>query len=332
MLKVGVIGTGGMGSRHIRNIHTKTAAQIVAVMDVDQERAAAVAESVGGCAVYSDTNALINDPDVEAVVIASPDPYHATAALACIAAGKPTLCEKPLAMSTAEAKEILDAEVATGKRLLQLAFMREYDPQHRAIKDVVERGDLGDIVLFRGLHTGYALPEARTGEDVINNSSVHDIHSARWLLQQEVASVYSQCVVSDPARPETCRMLVTHLTFENGSLGILEVNAEAPFGYQVDVELTGSKASIRTPRAVWPTMFTAGQEWQYIDDDWLMRFELAYIYEVQAWVQSVIDGEPTGPSTWDGYAAMVVSDACIESYKTGRPQRVPELVRPNLYK
>jgi len=331
MLNVGVIGTGGMGSRHVRNLHNHTPAQVVAVMDANRSQAEAAAAIVGDCAVYTDMQALVDDRDVEAVVIASPDPHHAAAALACIAAGKPTLCEKPLALTLEQAKHVLDAEVAGGRRLIQLAFMREYDPQHRAIKDVVERGELGDIVLFRGMHTGYPLPQAQTTENVIINSSVHDIHSARWLLQDEVERVYVQRVVSDRAGADTCRMLVTQLTFRSGSLGVLEVNAEAPFGYRVDVELTGTKASVRTPGAVWPTMMTAGKEWKYIDDDWLMRFDQAYIHEIQAWIQSVIDGRPVGPSTWDGYAAMVVVDACVQSSRSGEPQAVPEVKRPSLY-
>lgn len=332
MLNVGIIGTGGMGGRHIRNIHTQTPAQVVAVMDVDEARATAVAASVGGCAVYTDTNALVNDANVEAVVIASPDPFHKAAALASIAAGKPTLCEKPLAMNTPEAKEVLDAEIATGKRLLQLAFMREYDPAHQAVKAVADSGDLGALVMFHGVHTNLALPNARTAEDVIINSSIHDIHSARWLMQQEVVQVHSQCVPSDPERPETCRLLLTQMRFKNGALGLIEVNAEAGYGYQVDVELTGADGSVRTPRAAAAIVRAKGQEWQAIDPDWLVRFRVAYIAEVQAWVQSVIDGEPTGPSTWDGYAAMVVADACVESFKSGNVQAVPELVCPDLYR
>ncbi|MCA9966554.1 MAG: Gfo/Idh/MocA family oxidoreductase [Anaerolineales bacterium] len=331
MLKVGVIGTGGMGGRHVRNLYSQTPAQVVAVMDVDAARVQEVADSVGGCAAYTDTNALINDPNVEAVVIASPDPFHKAAALACIAAGKPTLCEKPLAMNTVEAKEVLDAEVAGGKRLLQLAFMREYDPAHLAVKAVADSGKIGDLLMFRGLHTNLALPHARTAEDVIGNSSVHDIHSARWLMQQEVTQVYSQVVPSDPTRPETCRLLLTHMRFANGGLGLIEVNAEAGYGYQVNVELTGSAGTTSTPRPAAALVKTVGQEWLEIEPNWLVRFEVAYIAEVQAWVQSVIDGRPTGPSTWDGYAAMVVVDACVASFKSGEPQAVPELKRPFLY-
>ena len=331
MVKVGVIGTGGMGCRHIRNLHYQTPAEVVAVMDVDGECAKAAANIVGSCKVYTDAGALMADPTIEAVVIASPDPFHADAALECITNGKPVLCEKPLAMNIDDAKRVLDAEVAVGKRLVQLGFMREYDPAHLALKEVTERGELGDLLMFRGIHTGYALPEPRTTKDVIINSSVHDIHSARWLLQQEVEQVYIKRVVGDAAKPETCRLLVTQLTFNNGCLGVIEVNAESGFGYQVDVELTGSVGSIRTARSPAPIIRAAGQEYQAIDDDWLTRFDLAYIYEIQAWVESLMDGRPTGPSTWDGYAAMVVADACVKSAKSGQPQAVPELTRPSLY-
>ena len=331
MVNVGVIGSGGMGARHIRNLAGQTPAHVVAIMDVDQGRAEAVAAESGGGKVYTDTKALINDPNVEAVVIASPDPFHTEAALGCLEAGKPVLCEKPLATNLADAKKVLDAEVAGGKRLVQLAFMREYDPAHKAVKASVERGDLGRLLVFRGVHTNYGLDYDRTTEDVIINSAVHDIHSARWLLSQEVQHVYVQRIAAAENQPETCRFLSIHMTFKDGSLGFIEVNADSGFGYQVDVELTGSEGSIRTAPSPAPTVKKAGQQFQTIDEDWLVRFDTAYIHEIQAWVQSVIAGKPTGPSTWDGYAAIVVADACVQSAKTRQIQAVPELERPAMY-
>ena len=133
-LRVGVIGTGGMGGRHARNLaHRVSGAELVAVMDLDGARATALAEECGGAAVYGSGPELIGDPRVEAVLIASPDPTHADLAVACIEAGKPVLCEKPLGVDIEDAKRVLDAEVAGGRKLVQVGLMRTFDPQHTAL-------------------------------------------------------------------------------------------------------------------------------------------------------------------------------------------------------
>ncbi len=148
-LKVGVIGTGGMGGRHARNLVLRTpGAQVVGIMDVDEARAMDVAEACGGARVFTDADKLIGDPSVNALVIASPDHTHARLATACINAGKPVLCEKPLATSVADAEDVVKAEVAAGKRLVQLGFMREYDPSHRQIHNAVLSGRLGKPLYF----------------------------------------------------------------------------------------------------------------------------------------------------------------------------------------
>lgn len=332
MIKIGVIGAGGMGGHHARNLATKTpGAKVVAVMDIDRERAAVVAAECGGATVYTDAQAMITDPAVQAVVIVSPDPFHAELVLACLAAGKPVLCEKPLATNIADAKKVLDTELAGGRRLVQLGFMREYDQAHQALKELLDRGDIGRPLMFHGIHTGEGGIEPRTVEDVIINSAVHDIHSARWLLNQEVAQVYTQWVTAEKTRPETCRLLLVQMVFKDGTLGVIEMNADSNFGYQVDVALTGSQGSARTAPASAPTVKQTRKQFQTIDPDWLVRFDTAYIREAQVWVQSLIEKQPTGPTVWDGYVAMVVAAACIQSAKTGQPQAVPGLERPAMY-
>jgi myo-inositol 2-dehydrogenase/D-chiro-inositol 1-dehydrogenase len=109
----------------------------------------------------------VADPEVQALVIASPDSFHAEAVMACLNAGKPVLCEKPLAVTIAETKEILDTEVAGGRRLVQLGFMREYDAAHQALKALLDSGELGQPVLSRGVHVGERFAEPRTIQDVI---------------------------------------------------------------------------------------------------------------------------------------------------------------------
>jgi myo-inositol 2-dehydrogenase/D-chiro-inositol 1-dehydrogenase len=321
-----------MGGRHARNLaHRTSDAKVVAVMDIDTERANAVAAECGSVKVYTDVDSIVDDPDVQALVIASPDPFHAEAVLACLNAGKPALCEKPLATNMADAKKVLDTEMAGGRRLVQLAFMREYDQAHQALKALLDSGGLGEPILFRGIHLAEGWVEPRTIEDVIINSAVHDIHSARWLLNKEIAQVYTQWVRGDAARPETCRLLLGHLVFKDGTLGVIEMNSDTGYGYQVDVEITGTTGSARTSPASAPVVKQSRKQFQPIDPDWLVRFDEAYKREVQNWVQSLLAGQPTGPTVWDGYMAMVVADAFVQSAKTGQPQAVPDLERPALY-
>ena len=95
-VRIGMIGPGGMGQAHIERIHTVIAGgRVVAVSDVDTDHAKAVAERIGGVA-FGTSAELIESPDVDAVMICSYGPAHEVDVLACIAAGKPVLCEKPL--------------------------------------------------------------------------------------------------------------------------------------------------------------------------------------------------------------------------------------------
>jgi myo-inositol 2-dehydrogenase/D-chiro-inositol 1-dehydrogenase len=332
MIQIGVIGAGGMGGRHARNLAHKTPnAKVVAVMDVDVPRAEEIAADCGGAKLFTDVDSIVADPDVQALVIASPDPFHAEAVLAGLKAGKPTLCEKPLAVTIAETKEILETEVAGGRRLVQLGFMREYDAAHQALKALLDSGELGQPILFRGVHVGERFAQPRTIEDVIINSVAHDIHSARWLLKQEFAQVYTQWVRDVADRPETCRLFIGQMAFKDGALGVIEMNTATGYGYQVDVEITGAVGSARTSPAPAPVVKQSRRQFQPIDPDWLVRFDEAYKREVQDWVQSLMAGQPTGPTVWDGYVAMVVADAFVQSAKTGQPQTVPDLEQPALY-
>ena len=262
-VRIGVIGTGGMGGRHVRNLANEVgAAQVVALSDVDTARMQVVAAACGAQHTFTDAHALIDHPDVEAVLVAAPDRFHAALTRACIAAGKPVLCEKPLALSAAEAREIVDAEVAFGRRLVQVGLMREYDPAHLRVKQ------LGKVLAFRGVHINGGTLSWRTVEDVITNSAVHDLHSARWLMGKEVVRVYASYVPYSPDRPDTARLLLIQLTFQSGAVGHIECNMEAGYGYEVDVKLTGETGSAETNSLQSAVVRHANQRGQWIEQDW----------------------------------------------------------------
>lgn len=332
MVGVGVIGTGGIGSVHAQNLAQRTfGARLVAVMDIDRERAEGVAVACGGAQVYEDARALIAADDVDAVLIASPCATHAELTLACIQAGKPVLCEKPLAETLADVERVLQAEVAAGRRLVQVGFMREYDPAHKDLVELLARGDIGRALHFRGVHINVTMGFDRTVEGVIVNSVVHDIHSARWIMGDEIASVTVQSLPARPDRPETCRYLVTQLAFRDGRLGTIQFNDDSDYGYEVQVEITGETGTACTAVGSSPTVRRSGALSQSIERHWAKRFAAAYRDEVQAWVDSLLAQEPAGPSVWDGYMSLLVADACIRSAESGQPVEVPVVERPGLY-
>jgi myo-inositol 2-dehydrogenase / D-chiro-inositol 1-dehydrogenase len=332
IVRVGVIGTGGMGGRHARNLALHTpGAQVVAVMDVDEHRAGEVAKICGGARIFTDGAALIHDADVEAVVIASPDVTHASLALAAIEAGKFTLLEKPLASNLADAERVLRAEMASGRQRLHIGFMREYDPAHRQVKEALTGGAIGRPLLFRGLHTNLGSGRPRSIEDVIINSAIHDIHSARWLMADEVAQVYVEHIPALPSDPESCRLALIQMTFASGGMAVVEMNVDAGYGYEVAINVTAESGSIGADGLLGTILRQQQRAAQSVDPDWLVRFDLAYRTEAQKWIQSVMQREVTGPNTWDGYISMVIADACIRSARTGHPQPVEAMARPSMY-
>lgn len=331
-VNVGVIGAGGMGGRHASNLtYMVAAAEVTAIMDVDSARAEEIAARCGGAKIYNEAEQLISSREVDAVVIAAPNRFHAELTRACIAAGKPVLCEKPLATGGVEAKEVITDEVAGGRRLVQVGLMRQFDPAHVAVKRVSDSGAQGNALVFRSVHINPSSDEVPSLGDVITGSLIHDIHSARWMMGDEIVRVHTSFIPFSADRPDSARYVMIQLQFAGGALGGLECNADAGYGYEIEVSITGETGVVRSSPFQSPVVRHSNASGQWVEEDWLQRFSEAYIIEVQAWVQSILDGEATGPSAWDGYVSILAADACIESGERGQPVSLDLPGKPELY-
>ncbi len=320
-LRVGVIGTGAMGRDHIATLDRYVArARVTAVHDRATELADKVAAPVGA-RVLATPDALIDAEDVDAVLVCSPDPTHLELVLHCLEAGVPVLCEKPLAVTADGTAQVVAAETALaqrrgGGRLVQVGFMRRYDPAYVELKRDVHDGSQGDPVLLHCVHRNPSNHTGMTPEQVVGNAMVHELDIARWLLEDEVVSVSTRTVrrggTWQPGDP-----VVAWLDTAAGALVEVEVFVNAGYGYDVRCEAVGSTGRSALPDLVGP--------------DFQTRFADAYRLELQQWTEAVLAGEPTGPSAWDGHRATVVATACVESLRTGRPVEVPTEPRPALY-
>ena len=332
-LRVGVIGVGLIGADHARRLSGGLGgATVVAVTDVDLDRARAVAAAMPSARVHASGAALVDDEEVDAVLVASSGPTHAAYVLACVAAGKPVFCEKPLATTREACERILDAELAAGRRLVQVGFMRRYDPAYRALKACVADGAVGAPLLVHCAHRNASVPASYGADMMIEDSAVHEIDATRWLLEEEIVAVR----VLEPRRssraPERLRdPLVLLLESAGGVLVDVELSVSVGYGYDVRCEVVGESgtASLGDEGAV--RLVTAGKRSTRVPRDWRDRFADAYEAELRAWLAATAAGGCTGPSAWDGYAAAVVAQTCLAAPRTGEPTTVVLRDRPSLY-
>ncbi len=331
-LNIGVIGAGDIGADHVRRLSAQiSGARVHAVFDVDGDRAAALAGEVGALAGKSAPD-LINDPAVDAVLIAAPGRVHAELTMASIAARKPVFCEKPLAPSSVECVQVMEAESDAGARLVQVGFMRRYDEGYQRVKQAVDDNVIGDVLLAHCIHRNAQSPPLFQSEMLLTESVVHEIDIARWLLAEELIAATVRVPRRSPVAPAGLRdpQLVL-LEAASGAMVDIEIFVNCQYGYDVRCEVVGSAgtASLELPST--GALAAAGTRSETVPRDWKGRFGQAYRDELQQWVNDIREGAPTGPSSFDGYAATAVAEACVRSLHSGDRVAVPLLDRPRFY-
>src|SRR3954451_11965207 len=312
-----------MGATHVRLLATEVrGAEIAAVADADPVRAAAVA---GGARGDDEPLALVAYADVEAVIIASSDATHEGFVLACLEAGKPVLCEKPLAASAAAGLRVVEAEAALGRRLIQLGFMRRYDSGYVAMKAALRDGAVGAPLLLHCIHRNASVPPDYTSDMLITSSAVHEIDVARWLLEDEIVSavVHGPRVPRSPGGLRDPQLVVMETA--GGVLVDVEVFATARYGYDIRCELVGESGTVTLAPPLTVEVRRDGQDAALVPESFGPRFADAYRRELQAWGAAAAEGGAAGPSAWDGYAASAVGEACLRSLAEGGRSHAVEL-------
>lgn len=309
-LRVAVLGVGAMGGDHVGRITERVGgARVTVICDPDLERAEKISAAAPGSRIVVDPFAAITADDVDALVLASPGPAHERQVLACLDAGKPVLCEKPLTTSPQSALAIVEREAALGHTLIQVGFMRRFDDEYVRLKGLIDDSSLGTPLLMHCVHRN---PAARPHFDsamMIRDSLVHEIDATRFLLGEEITAVTVLRPTPSSRAPDGLQdPLLVILETETGRLVDVEVFVNTGVAYEVRTEVVGERGSALIGLEVTP--------------GFRERFAQAYDTEMVRWVQAVHRGAQTGdhtdgPGVWDGYAAAAVCEAGVRSLETG---------------
>lgn len=326
-LRVGVVGAGAMGADHVRTLtRSVPVARVTRVFDRDGERAAAVAAAGSATVAYSAED-LIADADVDAVVVASPDVTHVQLVLACLAAGKPVLCEKPLAVTAVDARTVVDTEITCGRRLVQVGFMRRYDPGFVELKRAVAGGTVGDVRLVHAVHRNASSPTSTSDAGLVTGSMIHELDTVGWLLDDGIAGIRVESPVTDGFRDPQ----IATIWMRGGAMVTAEVFVNAGYGYDVRCEVVGSRGTAALAPASPVSIRVGGLEGVPVHHDFIAHFADAYRRELDAWARAAHAGTAVGPSAWDGYLANLAAEAGVASLASGQRVDFDPGAPPSLY-
>jgi predicted dehydrogenase len=331
-LGVGVLGVGEMGKRHAENLrHLVPEARLVAVADPFPERARQTAGELEIDKYFTSLDDMLACKDVDTVVIATPDKFHAAAITASARAAKNIFCEKPISLTMADAEAAV-AEVTKAGGRMQIGFMRRYDPGYAAAMKRIEHGEIGEPVIFKSVGRDKDAPPMSAFQSGINGmlfytNTIHDFDLARWLMRDEVTEVHAHTTCS--IRPEIAQYgdvvaSVVNLKFERGAIGNIESYQQAVYGYDVRTEIVGSKGAIfvGTLQQTPAVFLSANGGLQNLADHFLTTFAEAYVLEMRDFVHNILHDKLLRVSANDGIRALAIAAAAEASHLQKQPVKI----------
>jgi myo-inositol 2-dehydrogenase / D-chiro-inositol 1-dehydrogenase len=337
-LRVAVLGVGVMGADHVARITSRIAgAKVTVVNDYLTEKADAIAAGIPGCRAISDPLDAIADPDVDAVVLATPGPTHEKQLLACLEHTKPVLCEKPLTTDVETSLEVVKREAALSTRLIQVGFMRRFDHEYARLKALLDSGELGLPLVLHCAHRNPAVPPTFDSAMVVRDSLVHEVDVTRFLFDEEIVSIQIIKPAANPAAPHgLADPQIAIMRTATGKHVDVELFVTTGVAYEVRTEVVAERGSAMIGLDVGLVRKRGDGTWGgEITPGFRERFGQAYDTEFQRWVDAVHRGRSTGdftdgPTAWDGYAASAVCEAGVESLNSGLPAEVKMVDRRSI--
>lgn len=329
---IAVIGIGRAGMIHAENfVHAIPGARLVAIADPMPEALHRAAERLDVKAAFTDYQAVVQHPQVDAVVIATPTALHREIAVAAASAGKHVFCEKPMALRVTECDAMIEAAERSGT-VLQIGFMRRFDESFRAAKTRIDAGEIGDVVQVKTLTHGPSYPRPWMFDLAVSNGPLaevnsHDIDTVRWFTGSEFDEVYAlaanyRTADARQTHPDFYDQVLLTARLANGAQGLVSGAQGVQYAYDARCEILGTHGliTIGTLQGQQTILCTKDKELRQPSiQSWTNLFRDAYLEEDREFVACIREGRSPRATGADGRAAVAVVNAGNRSILERRP-------------
>jgi myo-inositol 2-dehydrogenase / D-chiro-inositol 1-dehydrogenase len=332
MLNTALLGAGRIAGVHATAISSHPGSRLAAVSDINAEAAARLATQYG--AEVRSTEAILADPAIQAVLIATSTDTHSDLIERATAAGKAVLCEKPVDLSLARAKACLTTVAGSGQPVM-IGFNRRFDPNFVVLKAALDRGEIGKAELLSITSFDPAPPPVayiKVSGGLFRDMMIHDFDMANFLMGATPVSVSAVgSSIVDPAigAAGDVDTAVVTLTYADGRIAVIKNSRRAVYGYDQRVELLGSEGLLQAQNMLENTVVkstTAGVTLAKPTYFFLERYMPAYAAEWAAFVAAVTKETALPVTLADGVAALAMAEAATLSLRQGGPVQMDAVI------
>ncbi len=331
-IRFALLGAGRIGKVHAQAVAGNSQAQLAAVFDPFAEAADAIAAQYG--AKVMDLDAISADASIDAVLICTPTNTHADFIEKYVAAGKMVFCEKPIDLSLERVQSCLKFVEEKGGKLM-IGFNRRFDPHFKAVRDQIDAGAIGAVeqVVITSRDPGAPPAEyIKVSGGIFRDMTIHDFDMARFLLGEEIESVYATgSVLTDPeiAKLGDFDTAMVVLRSHSGKQAHINNSRRASYGYDQRIEVHGAlgMAQGHNPHPVMAEIANGdGYTRKPLHDFFMTRYTEAYAAEIAALVDAIVRGSELAPTGADGLAALALAEAAVISAGEGREVKMSEVL------
>ncbi|MDT8860130.1 inositol 2-dehydrogenase [Alkalihalobacillus sp. MEB130] len=332
-INVGIIGAGRIGKLHAENISAFPNVSVKTVSDLYADRLISWAEQFGISQITTDYQDILDDPEIDAVLVCAPTSLHSEIIFNAIEAKKHIFCEKPITFDLEESEKIYNRIVSANVKF-QVGFNRRFDHSFSQVQKAVRKGEVGDLHLIKITSRDPAPPPAsyiETSGGMFIDMSIHDFDLARYLSGSEVEEVtVTGANLIDPVFKKygDIDTAVITLRFANGAIGVIDNSRKAAYGYDQRIEVLGSEGMVMADNVLNSTVRKSLSTQTQLDNPkyfFLERYKEAYIVELKAFFNAIIDDTDTLCSVKDGLEAERIAHAAKKALQTGEKVLMKDL-------